>query len=836
MITCKFWVDALNGWGDPVSIDTTTDKLRITDRFDETFSGETFTMYSSDCPYALPIEAWTKARITLDDGSERNYFVESYNDELATQGEGINGEYRVYISLIEQVKVTQSLYPDSLTNSNLIRDDGQIQTSTIANLLNRVREQLWTMPEAQKGNNLDGTPFDFYFVQYGTWQNMVAPEMFFTDFTLFEILEQVGQVVGGFPQLDWDEEIGKYWLTFRFWNDNNVPAHEDTSLVGLARHTGIDGQANCVVSNLANLQNMSNDGSNTVVFPCRGGFKALNTSEYTYNITPETLTLNMPYSIARVIKAEVWLGLSVYYADISALIIDYDKWVTLPEGISALLQPYTENWQVTRLYYKRNDNKIYNVNNAFYAIWSKLIDLYPDDMPRVGYSSNGIMLRVTYQPYQSARVRTYKADGLQPIQIGYNQGANVVSSTAIARNLKGLVQRLEGKFQVYQKTVERGTPVYAVGDLLNGQRIVEADFEIDNALVNCLYTTAEFNRRSEFVETPHNLRLWLNPSDKIANRELQYGEECFVEINAQGTAVSGGLTFDGRNALVNYGSTTITPPSLAYVAFRSTQQIANDTDIYSVGYALATVTATPFDTSVLMTWKMADNVSMGERSYDYLQAILPTADRQMFVGVLPNSEYLNFKISSAIPTQFNYNAELTGIAVNGGSETAFNKSFELTFPLSNKQQYSAATALVDFGQWYIQKDIRERIGFNYQLDFVGKNGTIIYPKAVALNRLCNPNPLTQIRVFKNSATPYSPYETNYHSDATEITVTGFFASVAQAGTDTAVIVECIVGSYNNLAITDGNGELMFATNTSGTVTTQNLVIGFTPSVRTFKKI
>ena len=174
------------------------------------------------------------------------------------------------------------------------------------------------------------------------------------------------------------------------------------------------------------------------------------------------------------------------------------------------------------------------------------------------------------------------------------------------------------------------------------------------------------------------------------------------------------------------------------------------------------------------------------------------ADVQNFISYNEKANYLNIKISNVAPSSYVFDNSLLPL----GGETR-NQNFEFSFPASNKKQYTDCQSFVDFGQWYIQKDLRERIKFNYQLDFVGKNGTIVYGKGVTLNRLCTNKPTT-FRIFKNRAVPYSSFERR------------IFANTVVEVQDGSI------GAYNNLAITDQNLNLLFATNTSGTATSLNL--------------
>lgn len=108
----------------------------------------------------------------------------------------------------------------------------------------------------------------------------------------------------------------------------------------------------------------------------------------------------------------------------------------------------------------------------------------------------------------------------------------------------------------------------------------------------------------------------------------------------------------------------------------------------------------------------------------------------------------------------------------------------------------------------IEKDLREKISFSYQLDFLGYGDTIVYENACVWSALCNRN-TTTLRVFyDNDNAPYSEYDIT--GKGTEIPVTGYVLNPALLSIKFATRF-----SWEHLSICDKDGNLMFATNKAG---------------------
>lgn len=806
MIECKFWIDKENKWGENVLIDVYQIPLKVSERHDEQLATASFMSWEREFPYELPLKPYTKCRLTTETDTF-DYVVYSYDDKIVKMGAKLR---QIEISLIEQLALTQEIYPDTLLFSHEKLTIFEPLLTKIGEVLERIRSQLWTVPKADK-TNPKYFPFDFYWQDAAQWTERSAPELAFVDKSLFEILIQIGNIVGGFPKIKWDEKVGKYFLTWRMWN-TNVKDHKDENVVTLSRHSTIEGHTNVLVSNLENLQNMSLEGENTVVEPCNDGFMPVSVEDYTTEITDEATGWTVSKPIAQILEMTFYharrgISKTVTYtdADTDRIFMEYDEWLTLPTYQWGLVGSRWSREGV--LWYKRGEKRIHNLAA------SGSLETSPSPIARIvkelnvnfppGVSSaepRSLRARITYIPYQETKYKAYKPNAEKPLMKTYNQEEKVVSPAAIAGNMQGTVERAEGVYKKVQKVFDRGAELYKIGEKLNGDIIVAADYEYGQKKIMAIYETASFNRRSQYVGIDSKIRTWNIPNDNIQDRVLHYTELMEVEIDAQSPAPSNGsLTEVGRYLASYYNDENYKRPDLAYLTWKPIREALSDPDQISTNYAVVNLTSVAVGKSICMTWEAADNASMGNRSYS-ADLSGDRARAQNYIPYWETARYLNMVFANAIPDDYNFRNDLLP---NGENEN--NKNFHFTRPAltakSFKIKYNLenySETIVKLGEFEIFKDLRERIKFVYQLDFVGKNDTIVYERAVNYNRLVNKYK-TDLRVWVNSSWPYNPYDTKVHIDARPIAIGE------------------TIGSYTNIAIADIGGNLLFAVNKRGNI-------------------
>ena len=857
--------------------------VKRTDAHDESLSTCSLTILTdgSNFPNRKPyLEEWTKVRVNFD-GDTLDYFVTQCDSSVAARKRPDNNVkktvYKVDLQLIELLFVTQYISMDNLIFSHDISSSGKVTAKTIAEVLQRVNNQIYTMPEADKNDPVYGVPFKLL-TSYSSmfwWGDMPAPEFFFNGKTLFQILVEIGDYVGGFPYLKFSKH-GEYELFYRQWNDNNVSRHtlSDDEIYDVEYHTTTDGSATVVDSTVENMLNSSANGENTAVYPLPGNedvsvpvngmtvkmarnnnFAPPRTESYEYEITDENCFVEVPHAIEKVLKLETYSkknngSAERGYCDITSNLKEYSDWVVLKETTNNIS---SRNYY---LYYTIGGRRIENINNAVGNIE------IADDHGGSGLTTaRQLFLRVTYIPRLNGRIKKQRGTGKKPISYIVNQQTNVVNSSAYGKYLQGLVDRMTGNSTVYTVISKRNTELFKTGEFLNGERIYRAEHTYSpKVVVTRYFTSPNWNRRANFVAIPHNQRTWRIPAaDEVTQRNIHYSEDLFFSIGNQDeiTSSNGSIsaTDYGMNATVDYTKKTTkgyvagvadqdinyARPSLAYIAFKTDSEVNADSDDQSNGYAMAACDPVPVDRSIIMTWTAEDNASMGSRSYDKLLKQW-RAERQAFCSYPEKTEYLQFKLSSEPPAQYNYNASITGI---NAEEKEDNLSFCLGYPFLTKKQFNAVetketysfyqyayrnkgTADAPDWEWgnidvsythhgrefvkipaiKIEKDLREKISFSFQLDFKGIGETIVYEKACAWSAFCNRN-TTALRVFyDNDNVPYSEHDVSGKGTEIVVTSTTISSGALSISFNSAF-------SWKHLSICDKDGNLMFATNKAG---------------------
>lgn len=803
--------------------------VKRTDAHDESLSTCSLTILTdgSNFPNGKPyLEEWTKVRVNFD-GDTLDYFVTQCDSSVAARKRPDNNVkktvYKVDLQLIELLFVTQYISMDNLIFSHDISSSGKVTAKTIAEVLQRVNNQIYTMPEADKNDPVYGVPFKLL-TSYSSmfwWGDMPAPEFFFNGKTLFQILVEIGDYVGGFPYLKFSKH-GEYELFYRQWNDNNVPRHtlSDDEIYDVEYHTTTDGSATVVDSTVENMLNSSANGENTAVYPLPGENESNNyvpprAESYEYEITDTNCFIEVPHAIEKVLKLEVYQRYSTaeqekkFYSNATEYLLEYDDWVVLKEGIAVVSTILTPA-RITRFYYKRGERRIENIKSV-----SKFLFVDGKKDPTWNF------MRITYIPRLNGRIKKQRSTGKKPISYIVNQQTNVVNSSAYGKYLQGLVDRMTGNSTIYTVISKRNTELFKTGELLNGERIYRAEHTYSpKVVVTRYFTSPNWNRRANFVAIPHNQRTWRIPAaDEVTQRNIHYAEDILFSFGSNDVNVpaGNGYVFTSRYgslAAVDYvnklsRNKNYARPSLAYVAFKTDSAINADADDQSNGYAMASCDPIPVDRSIIMTWTAEDNASMGSRSYDNLVKEYQ-ASRQAFCAYPEKAEYLQFKLSSEAPADYNYNADYTGINAN---ESGPNESFCLGYPFLTKKQYmdSESEDIVTIPTVKIEKDLREKISFSFQLDFKGVNETIVYEKACSWSAFCNRN-TTALRVFyDNDNVPYSEYDVK--AKGTEVAVS---KTLEFNGISTII---CSSGfSWKHIALCDKDGNLMFASNKGGKTT------------------
>ena len=811
--------------------------LSIVNRFDEGLNTASFRFPSSS---AAPIPQWTKCRIWCENDFT-DWWVQECRVELA-----VPGKTKYYWKNVQLIELTKVLQTQTLRNLVFSRNVDGTSNYTIRGVLQRIIDQMFpVLYETDSNGNVlpqykKQIPIAIEIDGNIPRLDEEAPEFFFTETTVFEAFLRVGEYIGGMPELlPRNTATGKYVLTYKMWENDNRTRMTFSDLQDYSETASFENYAEIVESSVRNMLASNDEETNTLTYPCEGAYKGINAAEYETTIPGEELSgeelstgdikFTLPFPVYKILKVEsksFRKGLAAVETlntvnpdnttPYNGNILEADIWRTVPpsnifEGRLVGQDNYS---------YYVYDSPVLEIKNLKKAL---------ERLNAGGILSKSIRLRVTYIPIQPAKIQILKenkaseTDLKLPIKQIVNQSANIVQGQAYSDYLQGLVNRLIGEYKVCQITQVRGAAYPEIGDIVNGEIVVESKHVYYcNYTVTIFTTSKEFNRRSQFVDIPQEIRQWQIPADgKVADTEFHYMDKIQMSLNesienaGNDSAISAAVAYEMVSPKAELASSQ--KVKLAYIAWKSQQEQDSDANLQNANYALAAVNIFPLRNNLIFNWNAADNASMGVRSYhaNAANTMSWSANRQTYISYNEKAEILRFKFSDSVPISYNFENDFTGTGTEGDD---YNKAFDFTFPMSNKQQYLQANTVINFsGNRYfrIQKDLRERIMFFYQLCYEGVNGTKIgdvYLKSLLYNSGKTIGGMSVQVVLQG--------DTKWVNALTETKITGrprfkfgnntFEMSFKGKGETDHI-------DYDKLKIVDDKGNLIFQTDKSGSI-------------------
>ena len=576
---------AIDTWGnDIVGIQ---DGANTVNRFDEGLDTGSFAFYSSD---PTPIPKWTKTRIWENESltPSNDMWVKSCTVDKVVIGTK-KPYYKKTVQLIELTNILHSLPLPTLCFSKNI--DGTANY-TIRQALQRIINQLFTplytleQPGTVLKNYKKQVPVAIAIDENIQGLDDDCPEMFLTECTAFDAFLRFGQILNGMPRLLNRNNQGFYVLTFDRWDKRGISLDLNTDVNGTsyADNSEIDGFSDAVQSDIKNML-LEDEENNALTYPFAGQFKGVNTTQYTMTIegndTTETYSntesgciITLPLPIAKLIKVEA----KGYARNETATpvdqvfplesninggyesIVEDEVWRTIPPSIRTSIGAGIGNETTSSYSYSGNELRIAPLKYILQIL---------NQQTGVPVVSRGLRLRITYVPIQSAKMRVIRDNQEKPLPITQivNQSANVVAGESYKDYLQGLSDRMIGEYKVIEVTQPKGARLLAVGDILNGEVIVETNRRYFTSFIITTATTSKkFNRRSQFIDIAQEIRQWQIPaSGKTFERDLLYIDRAELQL---GSAIENAVNESGISSVDDLLKTEKTAPKLAYIAWK----------------------------------------------------------------------------------------------------------------------------------------------------------------------------------------------------------------------------------------------------------------------------
>ena len=286
---------------------------------------------------------------------------------------------------------------------------------------------------------------------------LLSPEFSFTQGTLFEALQQIGEYIHAIPRLipkvEYEYEYDANgnvtsatrndytdWniVTFDFLGGVETFNNENYSLIDLEHP--MDDFATNFVSNVQNATTSNYNNETTVIEPFNGGFVSTRTDAGNFEINNDAAIIKTKYPIRSIISVKVYTGGKV--KDITAHIVEKAKFETRytyanPTDIY--------NNKGFFLYYTEGERNIYNLsysrpNANFLGALSnqeaiKNILSLDATLPIEKYIKD-MAVQIEYIPFQDFKVRQYKTlveTTAEESSLFYNQQANEVDIDAYGK-------------------------------------------------------------------------------------------------------------------------------------------------------------------------------------------------------------------------------------------------------------------------------------------------------------------------------------------------------------------------------------------------------------------
>lgn len=597
----------------------------------------------------------------------------------------------------------------------------------------------------------------------------LSPEFSFTQGTLFEALQQVGEYIHAIPRLipnvTYDYEYDSdgniisttrddysNWnvITFDFLGDTIEHSKKDYSILD-AEHSMEDFATN-FVSNIQNATQSNYDGNTTVTEPFIGGYLSTRTESSNFEISNDNCIFKTRKKIRSIISIKIYTGGKV--KDITPYVIEKASFNTK----SAYTTSDIYSSKAFFLYYTEGEKNIYNLeylreNQTFFDGFTNketiknILGL--DETLNVETYIKNLSVQIEYIPFQDFKARQYKTlvdETSEDLSLFYNQQANEVDVDAYGESinfalLKTGNQKLS-KTQYYQKL--KNMP--KCGYLMDGCYIFRINRELNvyTPIKATLSLTKDYNEMFAFNGVKKNIRQYEISEKECINRNPDYQEFCFID-----TCFDMDDIFNDTS-LQEFQSNIIERLStLGFATSKNLKQIANklaNSGKYKpISYAIIkTISAArdgtkeahcfllptscfPFGRSIVLSFAMDDNYSAGTTAIDakkFDKANDDVLDSYALENYIPYSnEFGRFDSMSVVfgaenPIN-NYNSDI--------------KSNSKYLYKVNENDINTNSTIVDFQNYpfLVDKDSREQIQLTVQLNFVTHNKNIIIGSAMA---------------------------------------------------------------------------------------------------------
>lgn len=552
-----------------------------------------------------------------------------------------------------------------------------------------------------------------------------APEFAFTNSTLLDALFQIGGKIHAIPRLICKEDNDlQYIVTFDELGGNEEVGDKMPQWVYEEETLDINDYCDTLDSPAQNLVNSSNIDKGCIS-EFGDQFITIRTENAQVEISADTMAVRTAMPIKQMVKCQLLYDGSIY--DITPYVYEVAEYNTL-STLYTSTYPYSKGYAlcysiggdtITGLNNKQTTPTVIQGLGQQYAIINILNAVSGLSLESATFDYINLAFRVTYVPIVTARVtqkRPIKSD-TNGNTLVYNQGANMVETSAFGQKMRGAIARLglETTRRTYDFDTFANLP--EVGQKIDGEYIAQVDCAYYPTKVRAtVLLTPNFNQLSQYVGLDTNYRLYDVSERQTVDRFINYNE--IVEVGDNDVGVLENDTILSVELLRTLVTSTLANGTLDRIDTAMTISYDQDGNEIEDSAVLLPVASFPFGQSLAFVCAFVDNYGAGYQAIDRfetdgkhkrVQRLVPYADNLGEIDKLA-VYYLN--------KQAWHNANEIGdnkqSALYPQATDTTRAYYEGNSPLNTRANH-----------FIVSKDSSEKLGLTYQIHFQANRESVV---------------------------------------------------------------------------------------------------------------
>lgn len=579
--------------------------------------------------------------------------------------------------------------------------------------------------------------YTFNAEQAQKYANVYAPEFTMTQCTLREQLKVIGSYIHAEPRLG-GVSNGVYYDNMIFFDEygqGSKASIENKPYIYKAFSHDINEYCTHIETSASNLVNALDYAQGVVTEPNINNNRTLRTESVNVILSEGNSFASTDNAIYDIPNQEGGVLVSLYNGalneptfediDITPFIFEETEYNNLSSFSGAY--PYTKHYA---LYYTRGQKGIkglfYKIENAYNNLFSNYAIVNIINSVTGGKYKKEIAERfaqlafkITYVPIYDTKFSHSKQTvklGKKPFMRVYNQSENLIESRYYGENIKGVSQRMGNIEQTRTYILDSIDDIPDVGETIDGYFIVDVKCEFQQGFIKCtVQLSKDFNRISQYVGISSNKRTYevseVNAYDRdiLLKNYVVVGDSTDTTISNRYTPILETIAPIMQMFNPNING-KVNAPINAVNGYGLTKAL--DT----IGNVSLPVISSAFGNTMVFSWDYKDNYSAGTKasSIEYDTDANSNKAQATWQRDVPYGDYYGrcwwykFRMYTN-PSDMGYSQAIT-VEQKGLQGSSIGL-------------YSNALLL--------RKDNRERLSFNYEVEFVTTHDDIIIGSALA---------------------------------------------------------------------------------------------------------